>query len=510
MRRATIILGWMALTLLLPPELRAQAVKLTAGDASERAFFGSAVALSGDHLVVGAPGEEADTGAAYVFFNDPVEGWTQQAKLTADVPATGDAFGFSVDIDGAFLVVGAPGDDDGGSDAGAAYVFVKDSAGKWTLQAKLTASDAALEDRLGCAVALSGIFVIAGAPGHDDGAFDTGAAYAFTFDGQTWQQQARFSAFSADEGDFFGEAVALDDDTALIGAPNADEPRGRDTGLAFVFVRSGPTWLERATLTASNAASDRRFGAAVALGTERLRNVPFALVGAPGAGGSGAGAAYVFVDRDLVWRQVAQLAPDVVVPGSHFGTSVALNGDEAVVGAEDADTGTPHPGAVHLFSEDAFNDWPRQATLMAPGAEIGAHFGKAVALSDAYLVVGAPGDARAAEGEGAVYVYDRSSLNTALVAPPERPSSLPQSVNYPNPFRHATTIAFEVPTVAAVPVHLAIYDVLGREVATLIDQRMELGRHEVAWTAADLPSGVYVYRLQIGTRIQTRRMLLIR
>jgi len=505
MRRAAIILGWMALTLLLPPGLRAQAVKLTAGDASERAFFGSAVALSGDHLVVGAPGGEADTGAAYVFFNDPVEGWTQQATLTADIPATGDAFGFSVDIDGAFLVVGAPGDDDGGSDAGAAYVFVKDAEGRWTRQAKLTANDAALEDRLGYGVALSGIFVIAGAPGHDDGAFDTGAAYAFTFDGQTWQQQDKFSAFSADEGDFFGEAVALDDDTALLGAPNADEPRGRDTGLAFVFVRSGPTWLERATLTASNAASDRHFGATVALGTEPLRDVPFALVGAPGAGGSSAGSAYVFADREMVWTQVAQLAPDVVVAGSHFGTSVALNGDEAVVGAEDADAGTPYPGAVHLFSEDAFNDWPRQATLRAPGAEI---FGKAVALSDAYLVVGAPAEARAAEGEGAVYVYDRSSLNTALVAPPERPSLLPQSAHYPNPFRHTTTIAFEV--VAAVPVHLAIYDVLGREVATLIDQRMEPGRHEVIWTATDLPSGVYVYRLQIGTRIQTRRMLLIR
>ena len=245
MRRAATILGWMALTLLLPPELRAQAVKLTAGDASERAFFGYAVALRGDHLVVGAPGEDTDTGAAYVFFNDPVEGWTQQATLTADVPATGDAFGFSVDIDGAFLVVGAPGDDDGGSDAGAAYVFVNEAEGRWTRQAKLTANDAALEDRLGYAVALSGIFVIAGAPGDDDGAFETGSAYAFTFDGQTWQQQDKFSASSADEGDFFGEAVALDDDTALIGAPNADEPRGRDTGLAFVFVRSGTAWLRR-------------------------------------------------------------------------------------------------------------------------------------------------------------------------------------------------------------------------------------------------------------------------
>ncbi len=511
MRNAIAILLWLVLTILSTQDLRAQAVKLMASDASALAFFGYAVALSGEYAVVGAPGEDADTGAAYVFVNDPVDGWTRKAKLTADAPAIGDAFGFSVDIDGSFIVVGTPGDDDGGNDAGAAYVFFNDPVAGWTRQAKLTTPDAALEDRLGYAVAISGIFIIVGAPGHDDGAFETGAAYAFTFNPPTgWSQQAKLSAPSAEEGDFFSETVALDDATALIGAPSADDPRGRDAGLAFVFVRSGTAWSHRATLTAGNAASNRRFGAAVALGTEPLRDVQFALVGAPGAGGSSVGAAYVFVDRDMLWTQVASLAPDVVVAGSHFGTSVALSGDDAVVGALDADASVPHPGAVHTFSEDPFNDWPRQATLMAPGAEMGVQFGHAVALDDTYLVVGAPEDNEGAQRAGAVYVYDRSSLNTATEALPEPPSSLFHLANYPNPFRRATTIAFEVPALAAVPVRLAIYDVLGREVTTLIDQSTEPGRHEVTWTAEDLPSGVYVYRLQIGDRTPTRPMLLIR
>ena len=227
MRNAIAILLWLVLTILSTQDLRAQAVKLMASDASALAFFGYAVALSGEYAVVGAPGEDADTGAAYVFVNDPVDGWTRKAKLTADAPAIGDAFGFSVDIDGSFIVVGTPGDDDGGNDAGAAYVFFNDPVAGWTRQAKLTTPDAALEDRLGYAVAISGIFIIVGAPGHDDGAFETGAAYAFTFNPPTgWSQQAKLSAPSAEEGDFFGETVALDDATALIGAPSADDPRG--------------------------------------------------------------------------------------------------------------------------------------------------------------------------------------------------------------------------------------------------------------------------------------------
>lgn len=502
-----IALLW-CIALVLPPvsRLRAQPVELTASDASALAFFGYAVAVSGDYIVVGMPGEDADTGAAYVFVKDPAEGWTQQIKLAADAPTIGDAFGFSVDIDGAVLVVGAPGEDDNGNDAGAAYVFVKEGEDGWNRQAKLIADDGASEDRLGYSVALSGLFVMAGAPGHDDGAVDTGAAYAFTFNGQTWQQQDKLSPISANERDFFGEAVALDDDTALIGAPLADEPRGLDTGLAFLFVRSGTAWLERATLTASNAASNRRFGAAVALGTEPLRNVSFAVVGAPGASASSVGRSYVFAEREMVWTQVAQLAPDVVVSGSHFGTSAALNGDVAAIGAEDANLVTPHPGAVHLFAEDAFNDWPRQTTLTAPGAEVGADFGTAVALSDVYLVVGAPRNARATEGEGAVYVFDRSSLNTATEIRPERLSS--KSTQYPNPFRRTTTIAFEIE--AAAPVTLTVYDVLGRIVETLVDKRMEPGRHQIIWRANTAPSGLYLYRLQIGSKVQTRPMLLIR
>src|SRR3989304_3551021 len=125
--------------------------KLTAAGAAAVDGFGWAVAVSDATAVVGVPGDEAGRGSAYVFVRSGTA-WSQQAKLIAADPAAGDQFGWSVGISGETVVVGAPFDDDGGSGAGSAYVFVRSGTSAWSQQAKMNAAGAAGHDPFGWAV----------------------------------------------------------------------------------------------------------------------------------------------------------------------------------------------------------------------------------------------------------------------------------------------------------------------------------------------------------------------
>jgi hypothetical protein len=159
----------------------AQEAKLTASDAAAGDLFGFNVAIDGETAVVGADADDTgagtDAGSAYVFVRSGTS-WSQQAKLTASDAAAGDEFGVSVAISGNTIVVGADLDDAGGSFSGSAYVFVR-SGTSWSQQAKLTAGDAAAGDQFGLSVGISSETVVAGCIGDDSGGIEAGAAYVF-------------------------------------------------------------------------------------------------------------------------------------------------------------------------------------------------------------------------------------------------------------------------------------------------------------------------------------------
>ena len=216
-----------------------QEAKLTANDAATNDFFGTSVAISGDSVVVGANLDDdggSASGSAYVFTRSGTV-WSQQAKLTASDAAAFDQFGTSVAISGDSVVVGANFDDDGGSDSGSAYVFTR-SGTVWSQQAKLTANDAAAGDAFGISVSISGDSVVVGAPSDDDGGSGSGSAYVFTRSGTEWSQQEKLTASDAAESDRFGISVAISGDSVVVGA-NLDDDGGSDSGSAYVFTRSG-------------------------------------------------------------------------------------------------------------------------------------------------------------------------------------------------------------------------------------------------------------------------------
>jgi hypothetical protein len=251
--------------------------KLTASDGAAYDDFGYSVAISGDTVVVGTHYDDDngfESGSAYVFERNQTgaDNWGQVAKLTASDAAADDRFGVSVAISGDTVVVGAWGDADNGTQSGSAYVFERNQTGadNWGQVAKLTASDAAAGDWFGYSVAISGDTVVVGAPGDDDNGSQSGSAYVFGRNqtgADNWGQVAKLTASDGAAGDWFGYSVAISGDTVVVGAPY-DDDNGAYSGSAYVFERNqtgADNWGQVAKLTASDAAAVDCFGISVAI-----------------------------------------------------------------------------------------------------------------------------------------------------------------------------------------------------------------------------------------------------
>jgi len=389
--------------------------KLTASDAAEGDQFGSSVTIDGHTVVVGAPMDDdlagADQGSAYVFTRDGST-WTQRTKLTASNATVDDGFGTSVALDSGSVVVGSPGVKIGFSnDAGAAYVFVG-AGSNWTEQAILKASAVGAGHALGRDVDLDGDTAIVGAPGAHGAALNAGAAYIFRRNGNTWSEEGKVFAANGVAGEGFANSVALYGDTALVGAPRDDEIAD-DAGAVYVFVREGTSWSERAKLFAADADVGDFFGTSVAIDGNT------ALVGAYSDDfefATQAGAAYVFQGTGAAWTQTGKLTSARRLSTSRFGFSVAIDGDTAIAGAYLASLNGLDAGSAHVFSRVG-GTWIGQNTrvLAEDGVEED-RFGSAAAIDGDTVLIGAAGNDDRANNAGAVYVMIRNGSNWRLQA----------------------------------------------------------------------------------------------
>src|SRR5450432_3677139 len=328
-----------------------QAATLTASDGAADDAFGYSVALSGTTALVGAYlktiGSNSYQGEAYVFtFNGST--WVQQQELTASDGADHDNFGRQVALSGTTALVGAPGKAIGLNNAqGAAYVFTFNGS-TWVQQQELTASDGAAGDDFGYSVALSGNAALVGAYRKTIGSNSfQGKAYVFTFNGGTWAQEQELTASDGTEFDQFGWSVALSGTTALVGAESKTIGSNSAQGAAYVFTFNGSTWAQQPELTASDGAAGDYFGYSVALsGTTALVGAYRKTIGS----NSTQGAAYVFTFNGSTWVQQQELTASDGAAHDYFGTSVALSGTTALVGAYAKTIGSnPGQGSVYVF-----------------------------------------------------------------------------------------------------------------------------------------------------------------
>ena len=377
--------------------------------------FGWSVSLDGDRALVGVvrgAGVGPNTGSAYVFIRDGV-GWALEAVLAADDGQGTDAFGASVSLSGDRALVGASSEDAfGRTGNGAAYVFVR-SGTTWSQEAKLASGNPENSGAFGTSVSLSGDRALIGAPIETTVGPLAGRAYVFVRSGSSWSLETTLLPLSPSSQDWFGVAVSLDGDRALVGAfLNSDA--GQGSGAAYFFERGSGGWAEVGQVTASDANGSGWFGHAVSLDGDR------ALIGATQDSENGVrtGSAYVFRWTGADWDEEAHLVAPDGADLDQFGHSVALDGDLALVGAPwDDDRGT-ESGAVYAFARSG-GAWSLESKMT--GAGDSSHgpsdeLGYSVALLGETAMVGAVGENTDPVVDGAAYVFDRSPVDWALHA----------------------------------------------------------------------------------------------
>lgn len=310
----------------------------------------------------------------------------------------GSRLGAAVAIGTDTLVVGAPDDSERAPYAGAAYVFTR-SGTQWAQRIKLLAppGTAGAYTSFGEAVDTSRNFIAVGAPFDNLRGDASGAVYIYKRSGDTWIFDSRISASDAAPGQQFGAALAMDGETIVIGA-YLDNALDRNAGAAYVFVRSGNRWIQRAKLTASDPSRFAFFGASVAIKGNHI------LVGAPVAQ-----AAYVFKLKNGAYTECARLSPFATPASSNytaFGASVAIDQHALAVGAPlDAERGL-NSGAVYVFHLNSTRV-TLNAKLFAASAQANGEFGTSVAIDDFLLAVGAPYAGE--NNQGVVTVFHSSS-----------------------------------------------------------------------------------------------------
>lgn len=285
--------------------------------------FGVAAAADGDYLAVGAIGEDSSTpnvnddtvsnaGAVYVYRRSGTT-WSPTQMLKGSAVTTERFFGNAIDMDGDLMVVGAPYDDGRAQNAGAAYVFRLDrAAGRWNEEQRLTATDAHADDRFGTGVGVSANRIVIDAPSHDGGqaaSTNYGLVYVFTKVGAAWTEEARVRATAMQAGDNFGSTIAIDADTLV-----AWSARG-----LMVKRRSGVTWADE-TLTAPRGDFALQ-GDLLAVGDpgDASGNGQPGDQSAPGSG-----AIRVYTRNGAAWSETAYLKAAVPQANAAVGLSVAL------------------------------------------------------------------------------------------------------------------------------------------------------------------------------------------
>ncbi|PSQ62958.1 MAG: PKD domain-containing protein [Halobacteriales archaeon SW_8_66_22] len=375
-----------------------QTTKLPASDGAPKEYFGSAVAIEGDRALIGAEGDAPDTrdtednGAAYTFERSDGS-WSQQTKRKG---GANENFGSAVALDGDTALIGLHS---AKGLIGRARLY-EWASGSLNLREKFTPEHftPSLSARFGNSVALDGDTLLIGAPREwgDPPVVKAGAAYVFERSNDEWNR-TRLVADDRTEDEYFGRAVAVSGDTAFVGVPFSETSNGYKAGSVYVFERSGGSWSQAAKLTADDGDINDSFGESLALEGSTI------LIG------SGGDSPYVFERSDGNWSQQAKLTATDRDEDDAFGSDVALDGTTALIGDSfDADPNGPLAGSAYVF-EKSDGNWSQQTKLSADDGDPNDEFGYSVALSGDTALVGAfldedPHGLKA----GSAYVFDLS------------------------------------------------------------------------------------------------------
>lgn len=381
---------------------------MNTGDGAQNEVSGFAVALHGARAAVGSylddPDTDLDDAGSTSVWVQGAAGWQREARLVPAGAESEDRSGIAVALRDDVLAVGAYFDIVGPNfNQGSVAIYTR-GAGGWAQTAQLIAPNGLRDDFLGFALAYDGDTLLVGAPGDDAAGVDAGAAYVFRRNGGAWLLEARLFDPATPPEAFAGIAVALRGDLAVVGAPDADNGAAILQGEVQVWRRGAQGWSLVQTLRAADGAAFDFLGGAVATDGQRI------LAGAPGVSDAtveGHGAVYEFTRTgDGSFVAAGRLPGPPPEAGAGYGISVALADDRALVGASGAtDGGLAQAGQAWLLRRGAAG-WSLAKPLLPADPSEFAFYGRSVAIDGARLAVGAPERAGVNVFEGAVDLWD--------------------------------------------------------------------------------------------------------
>jgi hypothetical protein len=472
-----------------------QIAKLTASDGAAEDFFGHSVSICENSAIVGAHFEDTNgwgAGAAYILRR--VDGnWNEEQKLIGSDINAYDFFGTSVDIAENVAVVGAPND----RATGTAYVF-KWNGSSWVEESILQASDGLSNELFGQSVAInkSADLIVVGAP--MDG-LGRGSAYIFTFNGSNWVEQQNIYANDGLAGDKFGFSVSISENDNMI---KIGEVGPNSSGKAHIFVKDGNTWVRVSKLLPTSGTSGDGFGASVSMSDS------FAVVGSrfDDVDFIDTGSAHIFKKQGNAWYWQTKIYADDRHENQRFGY-VSMSSELILVGATHDNQNGLESGAAYIFKFNG-NTWTQAAKIVAGDGFAGDWFGSSVKIFGSLAIIGSPYDNENGTNSGSAYIFDLQNLTNLnnVINNGKREYTLHQ--NYPNPFNPSTVISWQSPVGSHQTIK--VFDILGNEIATLVDEYRPAGTYEVEFNAEKLASGIYFYQLRAGSYIQTKKMILLR
>ena len=477
---------------------------------NEHEHFGWDMALDGDWLVIGSPHSETDGGAdagRVLVYQRNGDGWDETQELT---DADGNAFqnfGFSIDISGDVLVVGAIGTFQHGPFTGRAYVYEL-TEGMWQLATSLEAEDGAPGTYFGHSVATNGDRIVVGAMKADGTVAQSGAVYDFERVNGAWAFANKLTPDDGVMNDNFGFSVDISEqNTVVVGAPNQADFL-EQSGAAYIFEYDGTAYAQTARLKAFNRTERDFLGTAVSIsGTD-------VVAGAFLADGfsNNTGSVYFFSGENGQWLEKQQIAYQGSGLNDYFGKTLDISPLRLVIGAPKANSSTATDvGQSYYYVKDG-DTWSLRQVLDDPEASDHNFFGASVAISDFDLAVSARMDDAHGNDGGTVYAAGLGQVTSTedeIVL--DRAIEL---VNYPNPTQQQVTISYKL--FKASRVALEVFDNSGQPIKQLLPEAIQqAGNQQVewnltSWNGSRVTNGLYFYKLSIDGAVITRKIIVSR
>ncbi len=388
--------------------------RLVSDDLTTEDYFGNGMAASGDYAIIGSCYDDdngTNSGSAYIFHNNAGT-WEQHQKINASDGQTNEFFALAVAISGDYAITTSLG---ANSYAGKAHVFHND-AGVWTETQILTPSDTENYQLFGCSINMNNDYAIIGAYGDEESGVNSGAAYVFQNVSNNWIEVAKLTASDADVNDFFGIAVDIQSDYAVVGADGNENHAGSQSGTAYIFYNNSGTWQQSQILESADSVVGDHFGASVSISGDGIA------IGASSKSDNGtwSGAAYIFENDSGTWEQQQKIVASDAGSQKLFGDSINIIDDTLIVGSSGNISFTPYiAGSAYIFKANGDGIWDEKARLLASDLAVRDQYGYVVDFSNNFAFVGSPRTDSDFTDGGAVYTYE--VVFTQIITQPVSP-----------------------------------------------------------------------------------------